>query len=98
MKPDELDSKGRAFVPKGDDVLGGTKLLEAGQRESLKMKAIDKEGVYEYVCTYPGHWEQMWGKLVVTKDVDNYLRNAPKEAAPAARADTAAHKHHGAKP
>jgi azurin len=83
MTPDELDGRGRAFVPKGDDVLGATKLLEAGQRESLKMKAINREGVYEYVCTYPGHWEQMWGTLIVTKDVDAYVREAPRDASPA---------------
>ena len=34
-------------------------------------------GVYPYVCTYPGHWELMWGRLVVTKDVDAYLAANP---------------------
>jgi hypothetical protein len=56
------------------------------------VKGIKEPGEYEYVCTYPGHWEQMWGKLVVTKDVDAYLRNA--RPASAANADLGAHTHH----
>jgi hypothetical protein len=94
MRPDEFDKQGRAFIPKSKDVLGATHLLEAGQKESLKMKPIAEEGVYEYVCTYPGHWEQMWGRLVVTKDVDAYLRDAKPVATSDAPASSAAHKHH----
>ncbi|HZN67889.1 MAG TPA: PVC-type heme-binding CxxCH protein, partial [Tepidisphaeraceae bacterium] len=95
MRPDQLDDRGRPFVPRNRNVLGATKLLEPGQRETLKMMAPDREGEYEYVCTYPGHWEMMWGRLVVTKDVDKYLRDHPE--APAAGAGTSAgagHNHH----
>jgi azurin len=94
MRPDELDKEGRAFIPKTKDILGATHLLEAGQKESLKMKGIADEGVYEYVCTYPGHWEQMWGRLVVTKDVDAYLRES--HPAPAAASATSGHNHNHA--
>jgi glucose/arabinose dehydrogenase/azurin/lysophospholipase L1-like esterase len=101
MRPDEVDKEGRAFIPRAgglyDAILGGTHLLEAGQKESLKLKAIAEEGVYEYVCTYPGHWEQMWGRLVVTKDVDAYLRDAKPLAASDAAAPSGAHKHHDKK-
>ena len=78
MRPDQLDRGGRAFVPRGREVLGATKLLEPGQRETLKMTAPSREGDYEYVCTYPGHWEMMWGTLVVTRDVDAYLQKNPQ--------------------
>jgi hypothetical protein len=36
-----------------------------------------KEGDYDYLCTSPGHWEMMWGTLVVTRDVDAYLQSHP---------------------
>ena len=97
MKPDQFDKQGRSFVPKSKEILGATKLLEAGQKESLKLTAPKEEGVYEYVCTYPGHWEVMWGKLVVTKDVDAYLRNAPREPEPTRKTAAADHSHHGTK-
>jgi len=54
-------------------VLGATKLTEPGHKETIKLTAPNKEGEYEYVCTFPGHWMIMWGKLIVTKDIDGYL-------------------------
>lgn len=64
--PDKLDKQGRAYVPEGDSrVLGATKMLESGQKETLRLTAPEKEGVYEFVCTFPGHWAVMQGKLVV---------------------------------
>lgn len=103
MKPDKLDKEGRAYMP-GDGkkldnrVMGASRLLEPGQKESVKVNAPGKEGEYEYVCTFPGHWLIMFGKLVVTKDVDAYLQANPVAApitptAPAAAVDHSAHQH-----
>ena len=87
MKPDERDSKGRLYIPKSDEVLEASRMLESGQRATLKMTAPASEGIYEYMCTFPNHWPLMWGRLVVTKDVDAYLERhpvAPDLAAPVA--------------
>ncbi|MEK7950529.1 DUF7133 domain-containing protein [Luteolibacter soli] len=66
--PDKLDKQGRAYLPDGDSrILGATKLVESGQKETLQLTAPEKEGVYEYVCTFPGHWAVMNGKLVVKR-------------------------------
>jgi azurin len=78
MTPDKLDKEGRAFIPKSSDILAATKTLDPGQKETLKMTAPAKEGDYEYVCTFPGHFAIMWGKLIVTKDVDAYLAAHPQ--------------------
>jgi azurin len=93
MKPEDDDGRGRAYVPKTTDVYAASKLLEAGQRATVSMTAPNEEGVYEYVCTYPGHWMVMWGQLIITKDVDAYLENnpLPVQTTPAA---TANHSHH----
>jgi len=91
MKPDQADAAGRAFVPRVREVVAATPLLEPGQKYRLQMTAPNAQGDYEYVCTYPGHWEMMWGKLVVTKDVDAYLQAHP-DAGPAQTAG--AHQHH----
>ena len=64
-------------MPKSKDILDATKLVEPGQKEILKMTAPKEQGDYEYFCTYPGHWERMWGRLVVTNDVDAYLEAHP---------------------
>jgi azurin len=75
MPIDKPDKQGRVFVPENSKVLGGTKLINPGKRELLMVPAIDQEGAYEYVCTFPGHWTIMWGTLVVTKDPEQ-LKNA----------------------
>ena len=95
MKPDQLDNQGRAFIPRAREVLAATRLLEPGQHFRLQMTAPRSAGEYEYVCTYPGHWEMMWGKLIVTKDVDAYLQSNPDTGAAKTSAQGApAHAHH----
>ncbi len=86
MKPEERDSKGRTYVPNNPAIFAATKLVEAGQKETLKLTAPSAEGTYEFVCTFPGHFTLMWGTLVVTKDVDTYLAAHP--AAPTVGAGT----------
>ncbi|MCE9518432.1 MAG: HEAT repeat domain-containing protein, partial [Verrucomicrobia bacterium] len=79
MTPDKLDKQGRAYMPtdKKFQIHGATKLLEADQKEKIQINGLAKEGEYEYVCTFPGHYLIMWGKLIVTKDVDDYLAKNP---------------------
>lgn len=83
MRPDQLDKEGRAYMPAKDKgILAASKLVEAGDKARIEMKGIRKPGEYEYVCTFPGHWNMMYGTLVVTKDVDAYLAahpNAPEQ-------------------
>jgi azurin len=77
MSPEQLDARGRAFIPDSPDILAATRLLESGVRETLQLTAPTVHGEYEYVCTFPGHWPVMWGRLIVTHDVDAYLREHP---------------------
>jgi azurin len=103
MRPDQLDDQGRAYLPTKTGVLGATKLIPNGQSESIKLTAPAKDGDYEYFCSYPAHYQAMWGTLVVTKDVDAYLQQHPEvpaQAAPASNpfddggpAQSTAHKH-----
>jgi azurin len=78
MKPDDLDGDGRAFIPGSPDILAATKLIEPHEKTALKLTAPTEEGTYEYFCTYPGHYLIMWGQLIVTRDVDGYLRTHPQ--------------------
>jgi azurin/glucose/arabinose dehydrogenase len=76
--PDKLDSQGRAYLPNNDPrILGATKLIEAGGSETLDLTALEQEGTYEFVCTFPGHWSIMRGKLIVSRDPDAYLKANP---------------------
>ncbi|MSU73246.1 MAG: dehydrogenase [Opitutus sp.] len=92
LAADYRDAQGRAYVPDSPDVLGATKLVESGQKESLSFIVPFAEGVYEYACTFPGHWVTMWGHLIVTSD-PNAVASAAAPAPPAAAATGAAHAH-----
>ena len=86
MQPTVLDKQGRAFLPTDKallaKILGATKLLEPGQRETLKLTAPKQAGTYEFVCTFPEHWKVMFGQIVVVKDKAALLEAS---AAPAGR-------------
>ena len=75
------DKQGRLYVPDDKNIAKqihvATKMLEAGQTERLQFKAPNKEGEFEFVCTFPGHFMTMGGKVIVTKDVDAYLKANP---------------------
>ncbi len=77
MAPTSVDKKGRAYLPGHPSIINATKLLEAGQKETMKISG-QQEGAYDWICTFPGHSQVMWGKIVVTKDVDAYLQAHPQ--------------------
>lgn len=81
MKPDQLDGRGRSYIPDTQDVIAATRLIDANQRQTLSMTAPNEEGECEFVCTFPGHYQLMWGKLIVTRDVDAYLQAHPEAPA-----------------
>lgn len=96
MSPDP-DPAGRSFVPNDKRVLAATKMVEPGSSARLKVTAPAAEGTYEYVCTYPEHWQRMWGQLVVVKDIEAYMASpaaAIPPPTPAPGSDAPEH-HHG---
>jgi len=53
------------FVPDTAAVLQATAMLDPGGRQVLQFDAPEEEGVYPYVCTYPGHGVIMYGAMYV---------------------------------
>ncbi len=52
-------------VPKSDQVLFASKLVQPGESDVLEFTAPEKPGTYPYICTFPGHWMMMRGEMVV---------------------------------
>lgn len=77
MRPEQKDAEGRAYVPDRPEVLAATHMLDTGESEALQIIAPEKEGIYEFLCSFPGHWAVMGGELVVTHDVDAYPATEP---------------------
>lgn len=61
------EGKAREYVPDSPKVLHVMGMVEPGQRGSLWLFAPAKPATYPLVCTYPGHWRMMNGKMKVTK-------------------------------
>ncbi|MBI1369122.1 MAG: Azurin [Planctomycetes bacterium] len=55
------------YIPeaKKDDILAHTKLLGPGESDTIEFTAPTEAGAYDYLCTFPGHFALMKGKMIV---------------------------------
>lgn len=60
-----LDADALEFVPRMDEVLFHTSMLQPGQSETIYFEIPDTPGDYDFVCTFPGHHISMRGVLRV---------------------------------
>jgi azurin len=44
-------------------IITHTKMVPAGESDTVEF-VISKPGVYDYICSFPGHWGTMQGKIV----------------------------------
>jgi azurin len=57
----------QTFVPASDKVLWHVPVVTPGKSATLEFTAPENEGVYPFVCTYPGHGLVMYGAMYVSK-------------------------------
>ena len=62
------DGLERDYVPESDRVLHFVPVVDPGGQYTLTFTAPTEEGVYPYVCTYPGHGVVMYGAMYVSSD------------------------------
>src|SRR4051812_22841861 len=63
----------QTFIPQSDSILQHTPVLTPGKSATLEFTAPETEGVYPYVCTYPGHGVIMYGAMYVTTQAEAKL-------------------------
>lgn len=53
------------YIPSGVEslIIAHTKLITGGQSDQVEF-TIHQPGVYDFICSYPGHWASMQGKIV----------------------------------
>ncbi len=56
------------YIPDLPVVFGGSKLVGPGETTEFTFTAPFQSGEYAFVCTYPGHWQQMNGRFIVETD------------------------------
>ncbi len=52
------------YVPKMKQVFVATKMTQPKEKTDITFPAPEK-GSYDYICTYPGHYQKMNGKFIV---------------------------------
>ena len=80
----DKDAIARHYIPKTDNILVASRLLEPGQKQALPFTAPTQPGIYPYVCTSPGHWRRMYGALYVVEDLKAYQKSPDEYLAAAA--------------
>ena len=61
----KIGSSGNYTPQDSSLVIAASPMTKPGQTVELDFKAPLKPGVYEFVCSYPNHYEKMHGKLLV---------------------------------
>lgn len=59
------DAVSRNYVPKHDDVIVYTDIIQPGEKGTIYFKAPMTPGRYPFLCSFPGHWGVMNGELIV---------------------------------
>ena len=63
------DGVEKQWIPESEEILFASNMLSHDQSQAIEFTAPDKIGDYEYICTFPGHWQLMRGVMVVTNRV-----------------------------
>lgn len=59
-----MAAKATDYIPEGDGIIVSTKLIGGGESVTITFTAPAK-GIYDYICTFPGHYAIMKGKFIV---------------------------------
>jgi putative heme-binding domain-containing protein len=69
----KLESTGegteRQWRPDSDEILFATNLLAHDEKQTIEFNAPAAPGSYEYICTFPGHWQLMRGTMIVSETI-----------------------------
>ena len=65
MAKDPEAAKSGQFIPKSKKIIVHSRMLKQGEKETLRFKAPRKPGRYPYLCSFPGHWALMRGKIKI---------------------------------
>ena len=56
------------WTPESDKILFATEMLSIDEEDTIEFTAPTERAIYEYLCTYPGHWMLMNGVMHVVDD------------------------------
>ena len=57
-------AKSNDYIPNSDETIAYTKMLGGGESTTISFLAPEA-GIYNYICSFPGHYMLMRGELIV---------------------------------
>jgi hypothetical protein len=62
---DNLKCTHEQYVPSAlaSSIIAHTKTVSGGESDEVEF-TIPQAGIYDFICSYPGHWGTMQGKIV----------------------------------
>ena len=60
------DAKDTDYIPASEEasIIAHTKVIGGGESDTIEF-AISEKGTYDFICSFPGHYAIMKGKLIV---------------------------------
>ena len=59
-----VEARNTEYIPEGDEMIAYTKLIGGGESVTISFEAPEK-GIYNFICTFPAHYQLMSGQLIV---------------------------------
>ena len=58
-----MSAKEKDYIPNEHETVAYTKMIGGGESDTITF-IIEESGTYDYICTFPGHYRIMRGKLI----------------------------------
>jgi putative heme-binding domain-containing protein len=68
------------WIPQSDAIIFASNLLAEDEKQTIEFTAPLAPGRYEYICTFPGHWQLMRGVMVVSDEFEPAMLAANQPA------------------
>jgi len=72
------DGVEKQWIPDSDSIFFASDLLARGESQTIEFAAPAEEGNYDYICTFPGHWQLMRGVMIVADETEAFILAANK--------------------
>lgn len=61
-----MNAEENDYIPEGrsEDIIAYTEMIGGGESTTITFEA-PRKGIYEFICTFPGHYMNMKGKFIV---------------------------------
>ena len=53
------------YLPNHESIIAASEMIGPGETTELVIQIPNEKGIYPYICTFPGHYQVMQGRIIV---------------------------------